>query len=300
MAIDLRHFRSFVAVAEEGKIGRAAVRLYITQPALSRQIQQLEREVGVSLLVRGPHGVELTDAGRELLDKARVAIEAADEALAVGRSEQPHGRLVLGHPLAGGRRRWFDLTQAFANRYPAVEVEVREAISGQLQRQVLTRELDGALALVPERLTGLTYTHVVDDVVAVWLHEDHELATRSELTLTDLGGQEVVLLGGAAARGSGFNAAIRGLFAEAAVRPRFAETLEVYPPSAALTASYLSVTVPVDFPDRVVRIPLVPRRTLPFVFVQRAETSRAAVRAYVDFAVEHFASRRCTDGMVPP
>ena len=63
IAVDLRHFRSFVAVAEEGKIGRAATRLFITQPALSRQIQQLEREIGEPLLVRVPHGVELTDAG---------------------------------------------------------------------------------------------------------------------------------------------------------------------------------------------------------------------------------------------
>ncbi len=59
--------RSFVAVAEEGKIGRAAIRLFITQPALSRQMQQLEREIGEPLFARVPRGVELTDAGRELL-----------------------------------------------------------------------------------------------------------------------------------------------------------------------------------------------------------------------------------------
>jgi DNA-binding transcriptional LysR family regulator len=77
ITVDLRHFRSFVAVAEEGKIGRAATHLYITQPALSLQIQQLEREIREPLLLRVPHGVELTEAGRELLDKARVAIAAA-------------------------------------------------------------------------------------------------------------------------------------------------------------------------------------------------------------------------------
>lgn len=73
MAVDLRHFRSFVVVAEEGNIGRAATRLFITQPALSRQMQHLEEELGVALLVRVPRGVELTDAGHELLDKARAA-----------------------------------------------------------------------------------------------------------------------------------------------------------------------------------------------------------------------------------
>jgi hypothetical protein len=156
---------AFVAVAKEGRIGGAATRLFITQPALSRQIQQLEREIGEPLLVRVPHGVELTETGRELLGKARVAIEAADDALAVG---EP----------------------------------------------------------------------------------------------------------------------IRMLFSEAGVEADFDETAQVYPPSAALDPGYLSVTVPVDYPEGVVRVPLVPARTLPFAFVQRAETDRSAVRAYARFAAE--------------
>lgn len=290
MTIDLRHFRSFVAVAEEGKIGRAATRLFITQPALSRQMQQLEREIGESLLVRGSHGVELTAAGRELLDKARVALEAADDALAIGSSVQPHGRLVLGIPLAGGRQRWFTLTQAFADRFPAVEVEMREALSENLQRQVLERELDGALALAPNRLSGLTYTRVLDDRLAVWLHRTHPLASRQELTLADLHGQTIALLGGPAGRGSGFNSAIRGLFAGTGAEPRFEETTQLYPPRAVLTASHLSITVPLDFPDDIVSVPLVPPRTLAFEFIRRAETNRSAVRAFAGFTVEHFSS----------
>ena len=103
MAIDLRHFRSFVAVAEEGGIGRAADRLFMTQPALSRQIQQLEREIGEPLLLRVPHGVELTPTGRELLDKARAAIEAAEAALAVGsRSSRTAGWCSGCRSPAGG------------------------------------------------------------------------------------------------------------------------------------------------------------------------------------------------------
>lgn len=295
----MRHFRSFVAVAEERKIGRAAERLFITQPALSRQIQQLEREVGETLLVRGPHGVELTGAGRELLAKARVAIEAAEEAIAVGRPTEPHGRLVIGLPLAGGRERWFALTQAFCDRFPAVDVEMREALSEQLQRQVLERELDGAVAAAPRRLPGLTYTRVLEEPLAVWLHAEHPLAGRHELALSDLHGVAITLLGGRVGRASGFNAAIRRLFAGTGVEPRFDETSQVYPPSAALAKGYLSVTVPVDYPAGIVRIPLVPRRTLPFAFVQRAETNRSAVRAYARFAAEHLASAPCAPGIPP-
>jgi DNA-binding transcriptional LysR family regulator len=297
MTVDLRHIRSFVAIAEEGKIGGAATRLFITQPALSRQMQELEREIGEQLFLRVPHGVELTEAGRELLPKARVAIEAADDALGVGDEELPHGLLVLVIPLAGGRQRWFALTQAFVDRFPAVEVEMREALSEQLQRQVLDRELDGALVLVPNRLEDLRYTQAVDERLAVWLHHGHPLAARSELTLADLHGVKVTLLGGPVGRASGYNRAIRGLFASAGIEPVIEETLQVYPPSAGLEPDYLSVTVPVDYPDGVISVPLVPPATLPFEFVQRAETNRAAVRAYARFAVEHLSALACTEGM---
>jgi DNA-binding transcriptional LysR family regulator len=297
VTVELRHLRSFVAVAEEGKIGGAASRLFITQPALSRQMHELEREIGEQLFQRVPLGVELTDAGRELLPKARVAIDAADDAFGVGDEEHPHGPLVLGVPLAGGRRRWFELTQAFVDRFPAVEIEMREALSEQLQRQVLKRELDGALVLAPNRLEGLSYTHVLDERLAVWLHQSHPLAARAELTLADLDGVKVTLLGGQVGRASGYNRAIRGLFADPGIQPRIEETLQVYPPSAGLDADYLSVMVPVDYPDAVVSVPLVPPRTLPFEFVQRTETNRAAIRAYARFAVAHLSAQACTDGM---
>jgi DNA-binding transcriptional LysR family regulator len=297
MTVDLRHLRSFVAVAEEGKIGGAASRLFITQPALSRQVHELEREIGEQLFRRVPLGVELTEAGRELLPKARVAIEAADDAFGIGAEEHPHGPLVLGIPLAGGRQRWFDLTQGFVDRFPAVEVEMREALSEQLQRQVLERELDGALVLAPNRLDGLTYTRLVDERLAVWMHHSHPLAARSELTLVDLDGVKVTLLGGRVGRASGYNRAIRGLFAGTGIEPRIEETLQVYPPSAGLEPDYLSVTVPVDYPEGVVRVPLVPPRTLAFEFVQRTETNRAAIRAYARFAVESLSSQACTGGM---
>ncbi len=69
--MDLRHLRYFVAVAEEKNIGRAAVRLHISQPPLTRQIQQLEEDLGVQLFNRTPRGMELTPAGELLLDEAR-------------------------------------------------------------------------------------------------------------------------------------------------------------------------------------------------------------------------------------
>jgi epsilon-lactone hydrolase len=80
-AIELRHLRAFVAVADELNFGRAAARLYLSQPALSRQIRSLERLVGCDLLRRSTHRVELTLAGEALLDRARGLLREVDEAV---------------------------------------------------------------------------------------------------------------------------------------------------------------------------------------------------------------------------
>ena len=298
MSVDLRHFRSFVVVAQEGHIGRAAQRLFITQPALSRQMQQLEREIGAPILVRTARGVDLTEAGRALLAKARVALEAADDALAVGRLEEPRGVLALGLPLAGGRERWFGLVQAYMQRYPAVEVQARQAMTEQLLDQVVAGELDGALGFAPSRLPSLTYTHVHDEPLSVWLHADHPLAGRSQLELTDLDGVRVTIVGGHGAQRSGYNAAVRALFADAGAEPELVATDELFPARAGHDPGYLGISGRHDFPPEVTRVPLVPPRSPPFEFVQRAGGSRAAVRAFAPFAAEHLAAS-CAERIAP-
>src|ERR1700749_544854 len=89
--MELRHLRYFVAVAEEGSLTVAAeTRLHTAQPSLSRQIRDLEYEVGVTLLTRSVHGVELTAAGRAFLDHARLALTQAEAAIeAARRAAQP-------------------------------------------------------------------------------------------------------------------------------------------------------------------------------------------------------------------
>ncbi len=98
-AIELRHLRAFVAVADELNFGRAAARLYLSQPALSRQIRSLERLVGCDLLRRSTHRVELTLAGEALLDRARGLLRDVDEAVSATRS-------VGGELLARIARHW--------------------------------------------------------------------------------------------------------------------------------------------------------------------------------------------------
>jgi DNA-binding transcriptional LysR family regulator len=287
VTIDLRHLRSFVLVAEEGNVGRAARRLFITQPALSRQLKQLEEELGVALFVRVPRGVELTEAGRELLVKARTALEAAEQAMTIGRPADPAGRLDVGVTLAAHRERWFGLAEAFARRHEAVDVELHTALSEVLQRRLAAGELDIAIVLEPVRLPGLSYAVVREEALAVWAHRDHPLAGREALTLTDLDGVAVTLLGGAGGSSSGFNARIRGLFADAGVEPVFVEASEPLPFNALRTASSLSLSVPVGFPEDVLRLRLLPERTMRYMVAHRAEDARASVRAFAAFAARH-------------
>jgi epsilon-lactone hydrolase len=118
-AIELRHLRAFVAVADELNFGRAAARLYLSQPALSRQIRSLERLVGCDLLRRSTHRVELTLAGEALLDRARDLLRNVDEAVSAARS-------VGGELLARIARHW----ESFAEVSPADLQQLRIAYEG--------------------------------------------------------------------------------------------------------------------------------------------------------------------------
>jgi epsilon-lactone hydrolase len=118
-AIELRHLRAFVAVADELNFGRAAARLYLSQPALSRQIRNLERLVGCDLLRRSTHRVELTLAGEALLDRARSLLRDVDEAVSATRA-------VGGELLARIARHW----ESFAEVSPADLQQLRIAYEG--------------------------------------------------------------------------------------------------------------------------------------------------------------------------
>src|SRR5215467_2974853 len=128
--IDLRRLTYFVAVAEELHFGRAAARLHIAQPPLSQAIRKLEGELGVELFRRNRRRVELTDAGRLLLDQARPLLRDADRIEATlrraGRGEV--GRLRVGFVGSATYEVLPLILRAFRDRYPDVELTLHEQL----------------------------------------------------------------------------------------------------------------------------------------------------------------------------
>ena len=157
-AIELRHLRSFVAVAEELNFGRAAARLYLSQPALSRQISALERLVGCELLRRSTHRVELTLAGEALLDRARRVLRELDDAVATTQSvggELARRVARLWEPLVEltGSKADIQKTRAayealHAEFSPPSEITVRPANAGGVPSLLLATEPDLTPALL--------------------------------------------------------------------------------------------------------------------------------------------------------
>ena len=122
--MELRHFRYFVAVAEESSLGRAAHRLHVSQPALSQQISDLENELGLKLFTRNSRGVELTEAGRAFLIAGRRVLVAAEQAAeqAQEAAKGERGRLVIGSLGAATISFLTGILARFREQHPLVEV----------------------------------------------------------------------------------------------------------------------------------------------------------------------------------
>jgi DNA-binding transcriptional LysR family regulator len=187
--MDLRELRYFVAVAEELHFGRAATRLHMTQPPLSRAIKQLETDLGYVLLHRSPSGVVLTPAGASLYDEARTLLAQADQvrtrvAAAAGASSITIGTLGDSAEQVGT-----GLITAYRERHPEVHVRIREADLTDPTIGLRSGLVDVALTRAPFDDTGIV-THVLrTDPVGVVLRADDPLAGRDSLHLSDLDGR---------------------------------------------------------------------------------------------------------------
>ncbi|MGW2488119.1 LysR family transcriptional regulator [Streptomyces sp. NPDC001606] len=183
MDLDLRKLRYFTAVAELLHFGRAAERLHIAQPVLSRQIRAFEKELGAELFVRDSHGVTLTDAGAQLLAEARNLLVAAEGAQRRVRRAASGRRLVIGF------RAGIVVTpalRAFRTAHPDVDTRARRLEWDDQEPSVLDGTVDIAYVRAPLREDGLELRPLYTEPRVVMLPAAHRFAGKPELTLADL------------------------------------------------------------------------------------------------------------------
>ncbi len=220
MAMDLRQLECFVAVAEELHFGRAATRLCMTQPPLSRQIQLLEAHVGVQLLERSSRVVHLTAAGDRFLRDARHILAYAQRAVQVAQrtATGEAGHIKLGFTAVSGYRLMPALVMRAKRMLPTLDIELREMVSGELSRLLLAGELDVVLSRQIPRMAGVSH-HLIDrEPLVLAMTPDCPLAEHASVPLEALDQFAFIAYEPGASRY--FHERITGAFALLNVSPR--------------------------------------------------------------------------------
>jgi LysR family hca operon transcriptional activator len=210
--LELRHLRYFVAVAEARSLKLAAEeKLHTTQPSLSRQIRDLEDEVGTPLLIRGAKGVELTPAGRVFLDHARVMLSQAEAAVQSARQIASPAKpsfamgFMIGHDTT-----WLPAAlQLLRDELPNIHVVLSTQNSPQLAAALSHGGIDVAFMRREDGGSDLEYKTLIEESFEVFLPCDHRLASKSAIDLQDLVGETFVSVSGTALSISGKQPALR-------------------------------------------------------------------------------------------
>jgi DNA-binding transcriptional LysR family regulator len=189
-SIDLRQFRYFLAVSEELNFGRAAGRLHISQPPLSRQIRQLEDQLGVELFVRSKAGVTLTAAGLAFLPEVRRTLAQAENAVAVAKAAMgaDGGQFVVGYTTVFDRSAIPDVVERLSHHFPNCRVVTKGKHSISLVRDVKNGTVDAAFIGLYTNAEGLMVETILEEPLVVALSANHRLAKKRSLGFDDLRG----------------------------------------------------------------------------------------------------------------
>jgi len=296
--LELRQLTYFVAVAEEGSFTRASERLYIAQPAVSRQVGHLERELGARLFARRPDGVRLTRAGEALLPRARRMLATADECrdTVAAVAGLLRGRLIVGSLFAAPRLGLPRLLAAYHDRHPDVDIVFREEATERLLQEV--RGGAGDVAFVAPACedwpSGLDAELVDRERALLLVRDDHALARRPAVELGDLRAERFIALAPGSGHRTMLETACRGAGFEPDVVCEAGNTMMLidmtgaglgvtFVPESIVPAAGRLRAIPVDDPPLERRISMVWRS---------AEPPAPAVAAFLATAREHFGPLR--------
>jgi DNA-binding transcriptional LysR family regulator len=191
--MDLVLLRSLLAVADAGTITDAAESIHVSQSALSRRLQQLEADLGATLIVRGRHGIELTDVGRLAVEQGRNIVDRYDQ---LRRNIVDTLGLQRGEVRVGGGATVtsFLLPAAiaeFQSRYPGILFHVKEAGSHEIAVDVNAGSLDLGVVTLPVSAPDLDVTELIRDQIVLVARSDHPLAEK-RASIRDLDGETLV------------------------------------------------------------------------------------------------------------
>jgi DNA-binding transcriptional LysR family regulator len=219
----LNQIRCFVAIATELHFGRAAQRLNMTQPPLSRQLQQLEHALGLRLLERGPHAVRLTPAGQAFLPEAQRLLEMAQSAaLAARRAETgEEGAIALGYVAGASFSVLPQLVSEASGRLPRVQIVLRDMSSAEQLEALRTGRIDAGIVRPPVALPDVDSLSLLREPFVAALPAAHRLAEREALRLGDLEGEDLVMY--EPGQGGRMYELLTSVFHTAGVTPRYVQ-----------------------------------------------------------------------------
>ncbi len=214
--MEIRQLRAFMAIAESGTFTAGALRVHVTQAAISMQIRQLENELGARVFVRAPRHVILTEAGEHLLQRARQILRehdaAVDEIAALAGAERGRLRIgsasamILTEPLP-------KILKELRRQHPAAEIAVISGTSGALVDQILAGELDIAFVSLPVDVRGIQTERLSEDQLVAIASPRHKLAKQRTISAYTLAGEKLIL----GERGGNTRRLIDQFFAQAGV-----------------------------------------------------------------------------------
>jgi LysR family transcriptional regulator, benzoate and cis,cis-muconate-responsive activator of ben and cat genes len=192
--MELRQLRYFVAVAETGNISRAAQKIFLTQPALSRQIKALEEELGQCLLERQAHSVRLTPAGQTLLREARELLRQADMVVERVRTAGHTLRVRIGYAPSLATGLLSTAVEAFTQKHPAAGVEMLDLSTKEMRTDLESGELDLALTVGNQRDTkGVKWTRLVLTPWQLAVHENHRLWRQARVSPAEVARERLLV-----------------------------------------------------------------------------------------------------------
>ncbi len=192
--MELRPLRSFIAAAEDGNISRAAQRLNLTQPALSRQIKGMEDDLGVALLERGAHSFSLTPAGELLLREGRLLLERADALEQRVRATAKAQTIRVGYSPSLTAGILSPAIEAFTQVHPKARVELSDMAGNQMIEALQKGTLDVIVTAPPlKEIPDISWITVQQQAWCVALPRQHALVAKKTLTARDLNDQKLVV-----------------------------------------------------------------------------------------------------------